>query len=229
MKSLNPVRRTEATQTLENQILCRQFLFPSRRRLPSSSRGARTPGECARSGTLDRQYRGEILFATRKARIILQTLFPQTSDSVIPNEIRAWLIEGDTSKPFAVRHPEKGEIEIHHFSFSHAGSLSLMRLEKRPVDHGPKALMALGLTAREAEVLYWITEGKTNPEIAIILEASPETVKKHAANLYAKLGVPTRTSAARCALSVLQPNALSIQSPDDRSSRREILLDSARF
>jgi DNA-binding CsgD family transcriptional regulator/uncharacterized membrane protein YheB (UPF0754 family) len=63
--------------------------------------------------------------------------------------------------------------------------------------------LALGLTAREAEVLYWIAEGKTNPEICIILAASPSTVKKHATNLYAKLGVPTRTSAARCALSVL--------------------------
>jgi DNA-binding CsgD family transcriptional regulator len=67
-------------------------------------------------------------------------------------------------------------------------------------------LLALGLTAREAEVLYWITEGKTNPEISIILDTSPATVKKHAANLYAKLGVPTRTSAARCALSVLLAN-----------------------
>jgi ATP/maltotriose-dependent transcriptional regulator MalT len=44
-----------------------------------------------------------------------------------------------------------------------------------------------GLTAREAEVLYWITEGKTNPEIAIILDASPDTVKKHAANLMPNL------------------------------------------
>ena len=82
-----------------------------------------------------------------------------------------------------------------------------MRIEHRPVQQGPKALLALGLTAREAEVLYWITEGKTNPEIAIILDASPDTVKKHAANLYAKLGVPTRTSAARCALSVLLARA----------------------
>jgi DNA-binding CsgD family transcriptional regulator len=68
----------------------------------------------------------------------------------------------------------------------------------------PSALTsAIGLTAREAEVLYWITEGKSNPEISIILKASPDTVKKHAANVYAKLRVPTRTSAARFALSVL--------------------------
>jgi DNA-binding CsgD family transcriptional regulator len=147
---------------------------------------------------------GEIVFATRKARCILQTLFVQTSDGMIPNEIRAWLLKGDTSQPFIVRHPTAGEIE---FLFSQTGNLSLVRIENRLLDPGPKALLALGLTEREAEVLYWITEGKTNPEIAIILKAAPETVKKHAANLYAKLGVPTRTSAARCALPVLLANA----------------------
>jgi DNA-binding CsgD family transcriptional regulator len=147
---------------------------------------------------------GEILFATQQTRVFLRTYFVQSSDSVIPNEILSWLLAGDASKPLLVRHPEKGEIEIRNYPLSPSGSLSLLRLEhNKNVDRGPKALLALGLTAREAEVLYWITEGKTNPEIAIILDASPDTVKKHAANLYAKLGVPTRTSAARCALSVL--------------------------
>ncbi len=150
---------------------------------------------------------GEILFATQQTRLFLRTFFVERSDSVVPNEILSWLVEGDASKPLIVRHPEKGEIEIHNFPLSPSGSLSLMRLEHKNVDRGPKALLALGLTAREAEVLYWITEGKTNPEIAIILDASPDTVKKHAANLYAKLGVPTRTSAARCAFSVLLANA----------------------
>jgi DNA-binding CsgD family transcriptional regulator len=150
---------------------------------------------------------GEVLFATRQTRTILRTFFAERSDSVIPTELLTWLIEGDTSKPLIVHHPEKGEVEVHYFPLSLSGSLSLMRLEHKNVDRGPKALLALGLTAREAEVLYWITEGKTNPEIAIILDASPDTVKKHAANLYAKLGVPTRTSAARCALSVLLANA----------------------
>ena len=150
---------------------------------------------------------GEILFATRQTRQLLCTFFVQSSDSVVPNEILIWLVEGDASRPLLVRHPDKGELEVHNFPLSPSGNLSLMRLEQRQVDRGPKALLTLGLTAREAEVLYWITEGKTNPEIAIILDASPDTVKKHAANLYAKLGVPTRTSAARCALSVLLANA----------------------
>ena len=154
---------------------------------------------------------GEVLFATQKTRVLLQTLFAERSDDLIPNEIRTWLIKGDTSKPLLVRHPKNGEIEIHNFFLSPSGSLSLMRIENRLIEQGPKALLALGLTAREAEVLYWITEGKTNPEIAIILDASLATVKKHAANLYAKLGVPTRTSAARCALSVLFGDCLPWQ------------------
>ncbi|MEA3204874.1 MAG: hypothetical protein QOG92_495, partial [Verrucomicrobiota bacterium] len=85
------------------------------------------------------------------------------------------------------------------------GNLSLMRIEHRNGDKGPQALLALGLTSREAEVLYWITEGKTNPEIAIILDSSINTVKKHANNLFTKLGVETRTAAARAALQVLNP------------------------
>jgi DNA-binding CsgD family transcriptional regulator len=151
--------------------------------------------------------RGEILFATQQTRLLLRKFFVESSDSAVPDQILRWLVEGNASKPLLVRHPEKGELEIHHLPLSPSGSLSFVRLKHKKADHGPKALLALGLTAREAEVLFWITEGKTNPEIAIILDASPDTVKKHAANLYAKLGVPTRTSAARCALSLLLANA----------------------
>ena len=57
-----------------------------------------------------------------------------------------------------------------------------------------------GLTAREAEVLYWVTQGKTNRDIGDILGSSPATVKKHTERLYAKLGVETRTAAAAMAL-----------------------------
>jgi len=152
--------------------------------------------------------RGEILFATRQTRMILEAFFSEGSATAIPDRVRNWLTEGKTSQPLVVQHPKQGEIEIHNFPLSPSGSLSLMRFERKNVHRGPKALLALGLTAREAEVLYWITEGKTNPEIAIIVNASPDTVKKHAANIYAKLGVPTRTSAARCALSVLGLDAV---------------------
>ncbi|MCV2369386.1 response regulator transcription factor [Roseateles oligotrophus] len=56
------------------------------------------------------------------------------------------------------------------------------------------------LTAREAEVLYWVVKGKINRDIADILGASPATVKKHLERVFSKLGVETRTSAAAMAL-----------------------------
>lgn len=59
---------------------------------------------------------------------------------------------------------------------------------------------AFGLTAREAEVLYWVVKGKINRDIGDILGASPATVKKHLERVYAKLGVETRTAAAAMAI-----------------------------
>jgi len=52
------------------------------------------------------------------------------------------------------------------------------------------------LTEREKEVLELIAAGLTNPEIAEELVISTETVKKHASNIYDKLGVGNRTEAA---------------------------------
>jgi len=61
----------------------------------------------------------------------------------------------------------------------------------------------LGLTERESEVLYWIANGKTNREAAQILEMSPRTVNKHLEQIFPKLGVENRTSAAGIALRLM--------------------------
>lgn len=61
-------------------------------------------------------------------------------------------------------------------------------------------LTAFPLTRREAEVLYWLSLGKTNRDIAEILEMSPRTVNKHLEHIFEKLGVETRTTAASLAL-----------------------------
>ena len=52
-----------------------------------------------------------------------------------------------------------------------------------------------GLTRRESEVMAWLRQGKTSPEIAVILGCSARTVEKHVANLYRKIGVRDRTAA----------------------------------
>jgi DNA-binding CsgD family transcriptional regulator len=48
------------------------------------------------------------------------------------------------------------------------------------------------LTWRESEILFWITEGKQNAEIAAILERRLGTVQEHVESLVHKLGVENR-------------------------------------
>ncbi|MGV8996646.1 MAG: response regulator [Parvibaculaceae bacterium] len=61
----------------------------------------------------------------------------------------------------------------------------------------------LALTAREAEVLLWITQGKSNRDVAEILNFSPRTVNKHLEQIFQKLNVENRTAAAMLAVQVL--------------------------
>jgi DNA-binding CsgD family transcriptional regulator len=44
------------------------------------------------------------------------------------------------------------------------------------------------LTAKEDEIMRWVSEGKTNWEISVILHMSLNTVKTHLKNIYQKLG-----------------------------------------
>ena len=60
--------------------------------------------------------------------------------------------------------------------------------------------LSFKLTAREAEVLYWVVKGKTNRDIGEIIGSSPATAKKHLERVYVKLGVETRTAAAGVAM-----------------------------
>ena len=82
----------------------------------------------------------------------------------------------------------------------------LLLVETLPADpslDSPARLQSLGLTAREAEVLYWIAHGKSSPEIALILDCALNTVKKHVQNVLIKLGVESRLAAALRATEVL--------------------------
>ena len=59
--------------------------------------------------------------------------------------------------------------------------------------------LSFQLTPREAEVLYWVTQGKTNEDVGQILALSMSAVKKHLGRIYDKLGVDNRTAAADAA------------------------------
>jgi DNA-binding CsgD family transcriptional regulator len=53
-----------------------------------------------------------------------------------------------------------------------------------------------GLSERESQILSLIGDGRTGPEIALILEISHDTARKHTSKILDKLGVETRTAAA---------------------------------
>ena len=58
----------------------------------------------------------------------------------------------------------------------------------------------IDLTSREVEVLSWVSEGKTNHEIGLILGAGTRTICKHVEHILSKLRVENRTAAAAMAL-----------------------------
>jgi len=62
---------------------------------------------------------------------------------------------------------------------------------------------SLGLTTRESEILVWISRGKPNRDISDILNISPRTVNKHLEQVFAKLGVETRSAAAAIATRIV--------------------------
>jgi DNA-binding CsgD family transcriptional regulator len=63
--------------------------------------------------------------------------------------------------------------------------------------------LKFGLTARATETLLWLSQGKTNSDIATILGITENTVKKHVQEIFEKLGVETRGAATVRALEVL--------------------------
>lgn len=62
---------------------------------------------------------------------------------------------------------------------------------------------AFGLTAREAETLLWVAQGKSNADVAAILDMSEKTAKQHLGVCFQKMGVESRNAASVQALEVL--------------------------
>lgn len=73
----------------------------------------------------------------------------------------------------------------------------------RPDFSSATPLESLGLTPREAEVLLWVTQGKSNADTASILGTSEATVRKHLEHIYPKLGIESRGAASLIAIETL--------------------------
>lgn len=74
------------------------------------------------------------------------------------------------------------------------------------------------LTKRENEVMHWLSEGKRDREIACKLGVSLRTAEHHVSSILQKLGVETRTAAARLALQTAFAPPVSSASLPPRSA-----------
>lgn len=100
-------------------------------------------------------------------------------------------------------------LRVRRFTESGADDVQCLVLEEKAPTAQPVALLPLGLTAREAEVLFWVAQGKSNPDIATILGAGVRTIHKHVENIFRKLGCETRAAAAVLAQEHLRSRALA--------------------
>lgn len=152
---------------------------------------------------------GKLVWQTPLARDLLMRYYgtsaPQTPEPVL-NWLRRHMVEAERQiEPprLAVEFgPRRLTFRLHQQTGDGDGSADWLIVMREISDDAVVEAMSLSfkLTAREAEVLYWVVKGKTNRDIGDILGSSPATVKKHLERVYAKLGVETRTAAAGMAM-----------------------------
>jgi DNA-binding CsgD family transcriptional regulator len=75
--------------------------------------------------------------------------------------------------------------------------------EEEPLLTDIESLKALGLTCRQAEVAFWIAQGKTNDDLAIILNTSHHTIPHHVEAILGRLHLATRAEIMLCVLETL--------------------------
>ncbi|MEY2632400.1 MAG: hypothetical protein RIR00_1054, partial [Pseudomonadota bacterium] len=151
-----------------------------------------------------------LVWQTPLARKLLHHWFANP-ESVAPAELLAWLAaaqrarsEGRDAPPLLASHANRRLLASFHDRSDEDEWLIVLREENdsAAID---SLLTAFGLTQREAEVLYWVVQGKTSKDIGDILGSSPRTVNKHLEHIFEKLGVETRTAAANLAMGKIRP------------------------
>jgi DNA-binding NarL/FixJ family response regulator len=155
---------------------------------------------------------GKVLWCTpQAAKLLGAALYDFNAENyVVPADIRQWL--GQCTAAPTVSAPPSFELEargsaakLQLLYVSQVGADEhLLRVMEGSLANDQMVLKArLMITDRESEVLLWIARGKSNRDIAEILSLSPRTVNKHLEQIYTKLGVENRTSAAALAVRTL--------------------------
>ncbi|GHD22486.1 response regulator [Tianweitania populi] len=176
--------------------------------LARQTRSARVALDAAGRHLMAFAASGTCHWATPQAsRLIEQPGMPGDAQALISQRIRNWLgartvATGETSSLLL-----SPGLTIHLTYLGLIGTDEhLFRLITEGEANQEEALRQhFRLTARESEVLLWIARGKSNRDIAAVLSLSPRTVNKHLEQIYTKLGVENRATAAVKAMQVLNP------------------------
>ncbi|MBP2558007.1 DNA-binding response OmpR family regulator [Neorhizobium galegae] len=174
-----------------------------------SAQSARVALDAAGRHLLAVKANGAIHWSTPQAtRLINAATNSDDGLDIVSRRISAWMAERDKpgfARDAAFALVQNGQASL---QFAFLGAIGadehLFRLtaaNKRPDDEVLR--QHFPLTQRESEVLLWIAKGKSNRDIGDILGLSARTVNKHLEQIYVKLGVENRASAAVKAAHVL--------------------------
>jgi DNA-binding NarL/FixJ family response regulator len=188
------------------ELLARIRVYLANARMAHS---ARTALDAFGRFLLAASHTGRVLWYTPQAARLLGIAFTDfdREDYVLPRDVQAWLHQCAAAQPGS----EPASINLKDRNSAvgmrllYIGQIGpdeyLLRLLEGEIDDDRTLLkQKLTVTLREAEVLLWIARGKSNRDIAEILKLSPRTVNKHLEQIYAKLGVENRASAAALAV-----------------------------
>jgi DNA-binding CsgD family transcriptional regulator len=142
---------------------------------------------------------GRPRLTTPLARRWLAEFFGHAAGGSLPETIARWMAHHtrpspDELPPLMTPLVVEGEAACLVVRLVSHNSHHLLVLQKRA--RTMPSLGNVGLSGREAEVMSWVAQGKTNVETATILKLSRRTVDKHLEHIYSKLGVETRMAAA---------------------------------
>ena len=144
------------------------------------------------------QTRGALLLAegeTERALVALRRAVELWQELGAPHETaRARALVGRACRALGDEDAAAMEVEAARSAFEALGAApALAEIDALEIPVAPSD--AHGLTPRELEVLRLVAAGKTNRAIAAELVLSERTVERHVSNIFAKLGVSTRSAA----------------------------------
>lgn len=187
-----------------DELIARIRVHLANARLTQSARLALdASGRCL----LAANHAGQVLWSTPQAGKLLAKVLEADAAGrfVLPPDVQAWLRGKDaTAAPAIVQGAAAPlKLQLSFIGQSGADEFLLRLVEDDHASDEELLRQHLPLTAREAEVLLWIMRGKSNRDVGEILGLSPRTVNKHLEQMFAKLGVENRTSAAALAVRTL--------------------------